>query len=162
MRSFRRIRKDHISAALLLVIGCGVLGLGLTYEVGNLNRMGPGFVPVSLGIMMILVAIAIGVTAAPPEPSLARPDRPGRPAADRGPQWRGWLCIVASVAAFVVVGDYGGLVPATLLAVFVAAMGDRDNTWKSAAILAAIVTAFGVAIFHFGLALQLPLFQWGG
>jgi hypothetical protein len=41
-------------------------------------------------------------------------------------------------------------------------MGDRENTWKSAGILAAIVTVFGVAIFHFGLALQLPLFQWGG
>lgn len=162
MSSFRLVRKDHISAALLLVIGCGVLGCGLTYDVGSLNRMGPGFVPVSLGVMMILVAIAIGVTAAPSEAAAVRPPRPGREPDDSGPQWRGWLCIVAGVASFVILGNYGGMVPATLVAVFAAAMGDRENTWKSAGILAAIVTVFGVAIFHFGLALQLPLFQWGG
>lgn len=162
MRSFRLVRKDHVSAALLLVIGCGVLACGLTYDVGNLTRMGPGFVPVSLGVMMILVALAIGATAAPAAPAAARPNRHGGPPDDSGPQWRGWLCIIAGVTSFVIVGNYGGLVPATLLAVFISAMGDRDNTCKSAAILAAIVTAFGVAIFHFGLALQLPLFQWGG
>ena len=162
MGSFRLVRKDHISAALLLVIGSGVLGFGLTYDVGNLNRMGPGFVPVALGIMMILVALAIGASAAPAAPRAAGPNPRGGQPDDGGPQWRGWSCIIAGVALFVVLGDYGGLVPATLAAVFVSAMGDRDNTWKSAAILAAVVTLFGVAIFHFGLALQLPLFQWGG
>ncbi len=162
MRSLRWVRKDHISAALLLVIGCGVLGIGTTYEVGNLTRMGPGFVPVALGVMMILAAIAIGVTAAPARLAVARPPREGREPDDSGPQWRGWLCIISGVASFVILGNYGGMVPATLVAVFVSAMGDRENTWKSAGILAAIVTVFGVAIFHFGLALQLPLFQWGG
>ena len=162
MRYLRWVRKDHISAALLLVIGCGVLGIGTTYEVGNLNRMGPGFVPVALGVMMILAAIAIGVAAAPARSAVARPPRAGREPDDGGPQWRGWLCIISGVASFVILGNYGGMVPATLVAVFVSAMGDRENTWKSAGILAAIVTVFGVAIFHFGLALQLPLFQWGG
>jgi hypothetical protein len=161
MRSLRWVRKDHISAALLLVIGCGVLGCGMTYDVGSLNRMGPGFVPVALGVMMILVAIAIGAAAAPAQATVRRP-REGREPDDSGPQWRGWLCILAGVALFVILGDYGGMVLATLVAVFVSAMGDRENTWKSAGILASIVTVFGVAIFHFGLALQLPLFQWGG
>jgi len=157
MRWLDRIRKDHISAALLLAIGAGVLGLGMTYDIGDLHHMGPGIFPVSLGTMMILVAVAIGVTA----PSAVERASGGAARQDGGPQWRGWLCIVAGVALFVIAGEYGGLVPATLLAVFASAMGDRDDTWKSAAVLAAVVTLFGVAIFHFGLSLQLPLFQWG-
>ncbi|MEJ0045599.1 MAG: hypothetical protein WDN04_05275 [Rhodospirillales bacterium] len=45
------------------------------------------------------------------------------------PEWRGWICIVASVLAFVVLGKYGGLLPATFAIVFIAALGDRDNVW---------------------------------
>ena len=161
MRFPRSVRKDHISAALLLVLGCTVLGVGATYQVGTLNTMGPGFIPVSLGVMIILVALAIGVTAAPPDYAAAtRESRQGE--ADGGPQWRGWICIIAGVASFVILGNYGGLVPATFAAVFVSAMGDRESTVKTSAILAAAITVFGAAIFHFGLQLQLPLFQWGG
>ena len=71
-------------------------------------------------------------------------------------QWRGWLCIVGGVLAFVVLGERGGLVPASFAAVFISAMGDRRNTWRSAAGL----TALGVVVFHYGLHLLLPLFTW--
>ena len=40
-------------------------------------------------------------------------------------------------------------------------MGDRQNTLLGAAGLAALVDVFAVAVFHFGLQIQLPLFQWG-
>jgi len=75
-------------------------------------------------------------------------------------QWRAWGCIVAGVLAFVVLGEHGGLVPASFAAVFVSAMGDRRNTWRSAAALAAGLTALGVVVFHYGLHLLLPLFTW--
>ena len=161
MRFPRSVRKDHIGAALLLVLGCTVLGIGTTYQVGTLNAMGPGFIPVTLGVMLILVALAIGITAAPPDHAAAARKSRHRDA-DDGPQWRGWICIVAGVASFVILGNYGGLVPATFAAVFVSAMGDREGTVRTSAILAAVITVFGAAIFHFGLQLQLPLFQWGG
>ena len=64
--------------------------------------------------------------------------------------------------AFVVLGQWGGLVPATFASVFVSAMGERENTVKGAALLSAVLTVFCVIVFHFGLTLQLPLFQWGG
>ena len=75
-------------------------------------------------------------------------------------EWRGWGCILAGVVAFVVFGQYGGLVPASFASVFIAALGDRNNTWKNAAMVAAVMVAFGVLVFHFGLSLQLPLFRW--
>jgi hypothetical protein len=40
-------------------------------------------------------------------------------------------------------------------------MGDRSNTARDAALLAAAMTIFGVVVFHFGLHLLLPLFSWG-
>ncbi|MCJ9712140.1 tripartite tricarboxylate transporter TctB family protein, partial [Bordetella hinzii] len=77
------------------------------------------------------------------------------------PQWRGWGCITGGLAAFMLLGQYGGLVPATLGLVFISALGDRQHTIKSAALLAVGVTLLGVAIFSWGLQLQFPLFRWG-
>jgi hypothetical protein len=65
------------------------------------------------------------------------------------------------VLAFVGLGVYGGLVPATFAAVFISALGDKSNSWRDAALLAAGLAVAGVLIFSYGLHLQLPLFNWG-
>ena len=76
------------------------------------------------------------------------------------PQWLAWLCILAGPALFVVFGSIGGMAPATFACVFVAALGDRDATWKSAFILAALVTVFGVALFHYLLQIPMQVLEW--
>ena len=159
MSRFKAVGKDHIGAALLIALGVGAFGLGLTYRMGTLNHMGAGYVPVVLGVLMVLVGLAIGLTATPAGRVAAGGGAHGTAA--RGPEWRGWLCIVGGVIAFVVVGQYGGLVAATFASIFIAALGDRQNTVKGAAALAVGLDAFGVLVFHYGLQLQLPLFAWG-
>ena len=159
MRRPKNLGKDHYGALLLLVLGSAVLALGLSYRMGSLNRMGAGFIPVVLGVLMVMVGIAIGVTAAPAgQEKIAHP-LPGD-GTRTGPEWRGWLCILGGVLAFVVLGEHGGLLPATFASVFISAMGDRNNTVKGAALLGAILTVFCLIVFHYGLSLQLPLFQW--
>jgi hypothetical protein len=53
------------------------------------------------------------------------------------------------------VGD-DGFIPATFACVYVSALGDRTATWKSALVLAAVVTVFGVAVLQ----IPMPLFRW--
>ena len=165
MLRLKNISKDYFGAVLLLVLGTGVLVLGLDYRMGSLSRMGAGFIPVVLGTLMIAVAVAIAVTAAPAGQAAGAGAHGGHGGGDQegaatGPEYRGWGCILGGVVAFVVFGEYGGLVPATFVSVFIAAMGDRNNTWKNAALVASVMVAFGVIVFHFGLSLQLPLFHW--
>ena len=156
-----RWTKDHAGGVLLLALGVAVAIAGAGYGPGSLRQMGSGFFPTVLGVLLALIGLALLASgrrashAAPPEP-------PAGTAHLAGPlvQWRAWLCIVGGVLAFVVLGEHGGLVPASFASVFVAAMGDRGNTWRSAAALAAGLTALGVVVFHFGLHLLLPLFIW--
>jgi hypothetical protein len=155
----KSLGKDHYGALLLLALGAGVLALGLGYRMGSLNHMGAGFIPVVLGTLMMLVGVAIGVTAAPPGQETISHPLPGD-GSKRGPEWRGWLCILGGVVAFVVLGQYGGLLPATFASVFVSALGDRNGSVKSSALLAAAMVVFCLIVFHYGLSLQLPLFQW--
>jgi hypothetical protein len=51
-----------------------------------------------------------------------------------------------------------GLVAATFACVFVAALGDRQNSWKEAGLLATGITVFGVVLFSLVLRVQIPLF----
>lgn len=158
----KRLGKDHLGAALLVVLGTVVVVLGVGYRMGTLNRMGPGFIPVVLGTLMVLVGLAIAITAAPAgvRPKVAPQTGVHGGPSSSGPQWRGWLCILGGVMAFVVLGDHGGLVPATFFAVFISALGDRNNTLKSATLLGLILVAMAVVVFHYGLQLQLQLFAW--
>ena len=151
------LHKDQVGGALLVSTGVAVVVAGVGYGMGTLRQMGSGFFPVVLGVLMTLTGVALLATArrtpaeAPVETShLAGPVL----------QWRGWLCIVGGMLAFAVLGEHGGLVPASFASVFIAAMGDRKNTWRAAAALAALMTALGVVVFHFGLHLLLPLFAW--
>jgi len=137
----------------MFVIGLGAILQGRTYSMGTLSRMGPGFFPVSLGVILALAGAAIALTARFAEREAEEKALP--------PEWRGWFCISLSILAFVVLGKYGGLVPATFAIVFISALGDRQNTVKSALLLAAAIVAICLVVFWWALQMQFPLFGWG-
>jgi len=149
MRILSRMNKERYGAALMILIGAAATLQGGDYRIGSLRHMGAGFMPVVYGGLLTAVGVLLAFTA-----------KRGPDAAGHVPEWRGWLCIVAGVFAFALLGAHGGLVPATFVAVFVSALGDRQNTLRDAALLALLMVAAGVLIFRFGLHIQLPLFTW--
>ncbi|WP_321893645.1 tripartite tricarboxylate transporter TctB family protein [Paraburkholderia tropica] len=153
-------KKDYYGGALMMLIGIGAVWHGATYHVGKLDRMGAGFFPVLLGAAMVLTGVAIAGMA---KRRSSLPVLQGDPVADEnaGPQWRGWFCILASIGAFVLLGKWGGLLPASFAITFIAALGDRDNTWRTALGLAVTLSAVSVVVFWWALQLQFPLFTWG-
>ncbi len=152
MKSLRQLKKDHVSAVILILLGLGIVAEGLTYRMGELTRMGAGFMPVVYGTLLALVGVAIGVTAEKGDFGDAK---------SHATEWRGWLCILGGVLSFVLLGVYGGLAPATFAAVFISAMADKGNSVRDAALLALGLVIAGALIFSYGLNLQLPLFTWG-
>ena len=78
------------------------------------------------------------------------------------PDIRGGICIILGILAFLLFGEYGGLLPATFAIVFISALGDRDNTLTEALLLSLAMSFIAVVVFWWALKLQLPLFQWGG
>jgi hypothetical protein len=152
-RQLSKQGKDYLGAAAMIALGAGVAFQGVRYDVGSLKQMGPGFFPTALGVALAFVGLAIALSA------WVRGDkaRLALPPA----QWRGWLCITLAMVAFVALGKYGGLLPATFAAVFIAAIGDRQNTLVNALSLAGAVTVIGILVFWWALKLQIPLVSWG-
>lgn len=159
MKPSSKFNKDYYGGALMVLIGMIAAYAGFGYKTGTPSHMGPGFFPVSIGILLAISGLLIVLTA--------RSDTAGpAPGAGHGhgkglPDLRGGICIILSVLAFLLFGVYGGLVPATFAIVFISALGDRTNTVVQAILLSLGMCAVAVIVFWWALQLQLPLFQWG-
>jgi len=151
-------KQKYYSAGFMLLIGVATALGSWDYNMGTMARMGPGYFPLLLGILLAFIGILIAVT--PDSPDEIRADAEHEPlvvVARR--RARPWGAAVGGVLAFIVVGRYG-LVPATFALIFCSALGDPKNSLKASFWLAAGVAAFAVAAFHYGLQLQFPLFSW--
>jgi hypothetical protein len=118
-------RRDWLGGTLMLLIGAGALAVGATYDIGTLNNMGPGFFPVALGVLMMLVGLGMLISAwlAARRTAATATATAAAGSAARRPEWAAWACILGGIAAFVGIGEYGGLAPATFALVFISALG---------------------------------------
>jgi hypothetical protein len=151
-RTIASYHKDYYGGGLMMLLGAGAIYRGMDYQVGTLTQMGAGYFPVSVGAVMVAMGGVIF--------SGAR-RQPARSSEKRQSEWRGWGCIVLAYIAFVLVGRFGGLVPATFAVTFIAALGDRKNTLRGALVLSISMVAVSVVVFSWALQMQFPLFRWG-
>jgi hypothetical protein len=148
-----KLKRDYYAGALMVVLGVGAAVTGSGYKFGTLARMGPGFMPVMLGIVLAFLGVLIAGTA------LGSSEDDDKKFLPDNPQWLGWLCILGGPILFIILGQYAGMIPAVFACVFVCALGDKTGTYKSSAILAAGVTVFGVLLFHYLLSIPFPLLR---
>ena len=138
----------------LIFLAIGILfGLGsLELELGTALRMGPGYFPLVLaGILVVLglVILAQGF-GHPTTGSLAMP-------------WRGLVLILAAPVIFGLTVRGLGLVPAVMLVVLISAFASRRMSVLLALVLIVALTLFCVLVFSLGLGLPLRLFgPWLG
>lgn len=141
---------------IVTVLGAITSFVSYKYGLGTLARIGAGFFPTILGIVLMFLGGAIFLTAGLPDDQAET----ALHGADTGASvdWRGWFAIVAGVLLFIVLTPVLGLVPGTFLCVFVSAMGDRTMTVLRSAVLAAVVSVAGAFMFVWGLQVGLPYF----
>ena len=143
----------------MVLLGLGVALKGTTYRAGTLMHMGPGFLPTALGVLLVLLGVAIALAALSPSDD---GHGEGQNILPENPQWWAWFCILMSPVLFIVFGRYFGMAPGTFACVFIAALGDKDATWRGTIILATVVTVFGVSLFAYFLQVPMPIFTWWG
>ena len=151
--------RDFYAGGLMMLIGLGASLEGLTYQLGTLTHMGPGFLPTALGVLLVLLGITIAATALAPGEAGHEEDQSILP---EHPQWWAWFCILMSPVLFIFFGRYFGMIPGTFACVFIAALGDKGATWKGTIILSTVVTIFGVALFSYFLQVPMPILTWRG
>jgi hypothetical protein len=146
-------RKDLLAGATFVVFGLAFAITASTYEVGSTLRMGPGYFPLVLGSVLVLLGILIAVKG-----FLAGEG------GEIGPvPWKAAGLLVVAFLFFGYTVQGLGLVPSLLVTVFLSAMAGRRARVIPAVVISAALTALSVLIFVIALQLRLPYFgPWLG
>lgn len=153
-----KFKKDYYGGALMVFVGCSAAYAATGYKLGTLGRMGPGFFPTALGVLLALIGLMIAASARTDAGKPAGPVIPGHAAGI--PDMRGGICIVVAILAFLFLGHYCGLVPAAFAITFISALGDRNNTLKQSALISLAMVVVAAVVFSWALHMQMPLFSW--
>lgn len=150
-------QKDFFSGLLFMTVG-GAFAYGAsTYQVGNAARMGPGYFPLLLGIILALMGSVI----------LVRSFIVGLPDGDPigAAAWRPLLLVLSANVAFgalmIGVPEIGipqfGLVVGIFALVIIASLAAEKFVWTEVLVLSAILSAGSYAAFVMLLGLQFPV-----
>jgi hypothetical protein len=141
-----RAPKDFWSGIMFVAFAVVAIFVARGYSMGAAGRMGAGYFPVALGIVLgglglILVVRSFFVPGERINSFVLRP----------------LLTIVLAVCLFGILIQHLGLVLSLIIVIAISAFASRDSKPVEVAALAAALAAFSVGIFVYALRLPLPI-----
>jgi hypothetical protein len=143
----QRSVKDVLSGLVFLGFGLAFAVGATTYNIGSPARMGPGFYPLLVGVILVILGVVIVVRSgreADAEPLTA-------------PAWRAGAFILGAVLIFGLTARGLGLVPSIFITAALSSLASHRTTIPVALGYGLLLTALSVAIFVVALRLNLQL-----
>ena len=138
--------KDFWAGIMFLGFAAVAVLAARGYTLGTPGRMGPGYFPMALGILLGLLGLIIAARSL-----LSAEDR------IEGLQLRPLVYLVAGVCLFGLLIERLGLVLTLVAVVGVAAFASRESRSVEVTALAAVLAVFSLGIFVYVLRLPLPV-----
>jgi hypothetical protein len=148
MKSDLRRNKDFWAGVMLIGIGAAAIFVARDYRFGNASRMGPGFFPVVLSVILIAFGGAI----------MAAGLRRGEKIQSRV-SLRALVLLPASLVGFGILMEVAGFIPALVALVFLAAASGGEFAFREVSLMTVLLTLASVALFIWGLGLPYPLIK---
>ena len=141
--------KDFWAGVLFVALGVGTIVIGSRYALGTAARMGPGYFPRILGILLIalggIIALRATRTEGPPLPQF---------------HWRPVVVVLGSVVLFGAIVRWVGVALSTVILIVAASAASREFRPRESLVAGVLLAALAVGVFVIGLKLQLPI--WPG
>ena len=143
---FIRNPKDFYAGLLFMAFGLAALVLAQDYSPGTASRMGPGYFPRILGVLLLGlgVILSLGSLRSSAEPRIVW-------------RWKPLVIVLFSITVFAMLAEWLGLVATALLLAFVSSAASAEFRWKEALLSGAILGIAAVAVFVYGLGIPLPV-----
>ena len=143
-----RNQRAFASGALFLVFAVFFFVTALQYPAGTAAKMGPGYFPCLLAIVLAAIGLVVILSAVKPTAE-----------AQALRQWdlKGLAWITGAVVLFGALLFPLGLVGALFVLIMVSSKASTEFTWTGALTNAAVLIALCLAVFVYGLGLPLPV-----
>jgi hypothetical protein len=143
----RRALKDILAGAVIIALGLAFALGALAYEIGDPLRMGPGYMPLALGVIVIGLGIGIVIKG-----FLAGEDE-----AIGGVDWRAIVLLTAALLFFGLTVRGLGVALALLGATLLASLARSRTSLIEVVATSVGLTVLSVVLFVFVLQLRVPL-----
>lgn len=141
-----RSPKDFWAGVLFVALGIGAIVVGSRYNLGTAARMGPGYFPRILGILLIVLGAVIAMRGVripgPPVPAW---------------KWRPTIVVLGSVVLFGLIVAKVGVALSTIILIVASSAASHEFRPKEAFVAGVLLSALAVGVFVVGLNLQLPI-----
>lgn len=145
-----RIRnfKDFYTGLLFMLFGAAFTWGATHYTLGKAARMGPGYFPLILGGLLTLLGVIVFIRSLV---SGSEESRVGRIAV------KPMILMFGSIAAFALLLRSAGLVVSIFAIILVSSLASKESRFKETLISAVALCAASLAVFVYGLNLQIPV-----
>ena len=143
-----RNQKDFGAGLMYMAIGIFFAVLATQYSMGTAAKMGPGYFPFCLGVIMIALGLFILIKSLSAKAAIEK-----IPAFN----WKIIGLITGSVVLYGILLPTMGFLVAVLVLVFMSASASHEFNWKGTLINATFLVVFTYSVFVIGLKLQFPL-----
>ena len=151
-----RINPRAVAGGLLAAaLGVFAMWEGTGYAIGTIRRMGPGWFPLALGVLLLALGLALALWGLTRHAAAAEANEE-----DERADWRALAAVGAGLAAFAALIERAGLVPAVFALVALASLAAGPPRPLRVLVLAGAVSALSWAVFRLGLGLPLPAFAF--
>jgi hypothetical protein len=141
-------QKDFAAGLLYIALGIAFAIASYGYRMGTASRMGPGYFPFWLGILMAVIGVMVllGAIRAHAEP-------------DAMVRWalKPLFVILASVVVFGLLLDTLGLVLSMVALIVGSSLASHEFTWRATLINTIVLIVFALVVFVYALNLQFPV-----
>ncbi|MBV7563799.1 MULTISPECIES: tripartite tricarboxylate transporter TctB family protein [unclassified Pseudomonas] len=144
--TIRGSRPDLLASAIFIGLGALVLWSTRDLTVGSAAMMGPGYMPMMIGSLVIILGLVVGLIG------LFKGSEPIGTV-----QLRPLLILLASVAGFALAAESAGFIIAAAGLIIFGSMADREWRGREVLISSTLLTLFGLVVFIYGLDVQMPV-----
>jgi hypothetical protein len=142
----RHSLQDICAGLMFIAIAGAALFLGRDLEMGSASFMGTGYMPRLVAFVLLAIGVAVAVRAL----------FHAGPGLERW-AWRPLLLLVATILASGFLIQKAGLVITSVVVVLASNFAAAPLKLPRIAALTAALVVFAVALFHYGLALPIPV-----
>jgi hypothetical protein len=140
--------RDFWAGVMFLSVGAVFAGVALTYKLGTAARMGPGFFPFFLGLILAALGVVIVVSSLKPKNAGPKVDKF---------HWIPILWVIGSICMFGILLKLVGVLVAGVALVIGSSLGGENFKLRDVLLLAVSLTIFCAAVFVGGLKLPIPM-----
>jgi len=144
----RFVTKDFLSGLMFVAFGLAALYFGQHLAVGTPVRMGPGYVPRMLSLILLALGVLVCIVA------LVSGSEP----VER-PKWKPITLVTLGIVCFALLFERAGLIPALIVLVMIASLAGEE--FKLTEVLGNIVvlSILCTLVFKVGLGMNIAVVQ---